>query len=196
MSASIHCTIWCWPMGTPKLFALLRVARPRPRRPPRRCRPPARRCRCDRPSSADMAILNPCPSAPSRWAAGTRQCSNRSSAVSDARMPSLSSVFTTVKPGRALLDEERRDPVVSLGPIRLGEHEGGARLAPVGDEDLAAVEHVAVAVAHGQRVLVAGVRARPPARSARSSRSSGRTHTGRGTAASAPRSRTAATGSQ
>jgi len=51
------------------------------------------------PSSAAIAILNPRPSSPSRFAAGTRQSSNTSSAVSEARMPSLSSVFETVKPG-------------------------------------------------------------------------------------------------
>ena len=50
-------------------------------------------------SSVPSAILNPCPTSPSRWAAGTRQRSKRSSAVSEARMPSLSSVLTTVKPG-------------------------------------------------------------------------------------------------
>src|SRR6266851_5188249 len=51
------------------------------------------------PSMVVMAILNPSPSSPSRLDAGTRQPSNRNSAVSDARMPSFSSVLTTVKPG-------------------------------------------------------------------------------------------------
>src|SRR5439155_1722555 len=45
------------------------------------------------------AILNPWPSSPRRFAAGTRQPSKTSSAVSDARIPSLSSVLVTVNPG-------------------------------------------------------------------------------------------------
>ena len=51
------------------------------------------------PSSVASAILNPWPSSPMRCAAGTRHSSNTSSAVSEARMPSLSSVLLTVKPG-------------------------------------------------------------------------------------------------
>src|SRR5205814_2164616 len=51
------------------------------------------------PSSVASAMWKPRPSSPSRWAAGTRHASNTSSAVSEARMPSLSSVLLTEKPG-------------------------------------------------------------------------------------------------
>ncbi len=51
------------------------------------------------PSMATIATLKPSPSAPRRFATGTRQSSKTNSAVSEARMPSLSSVFPTWKPG-------------------------------------------------------------------------------------------------
>jgi len=51
------------------------------------------------PSMAVSAMRKPWPSSPMRLATGTRHSSNTSSAVSEARMPSLSSVFDTLKPG-------------------------------------------------------------------------------------------------
>ena len=47
-----------------------------------------------------------------------------------------------------------------VGTIRvgLGEDQGGVRLAPIGDEDLPAVQHVDLTLALGPRVLVGGVR--------------------------------------
>ncbi len=63
-----------------------------------------------------IAILKPCPSSPSRHDAGTRQPSNRNSAVSDARIPSLSSVLTTVKPGVPL---STRKALIPRGPFAL-----------------------------------------------------------------------------
>ena len=72
-------------------------------------------------------------------------------------MPSLSSVLTTVKPGRPFSTRKAEMPSVGLGAIRLGEHERRARLAPIGHEDLPAVEHVVAAVADGERRLVRGV---------------------------------------
>src|SRR5438128_8888647 len=58
---------------------------------------------------------------------------------------------------RALLDEQRRDAVLAPGAIGLTEHERGRSLATVGDEDLAPVDDVAVAVADAERLLVGGV---------------------------------------
>ena len=98
MSASIHCTIWCWPIGTPKdlrsrAYATASSHAPAaiptawaaiPMRPP---------------SSAPMAILKPMPSPASRFPTGTRQSSKTNSAVSEARRPSLSSTRGTPNPG-------------------------------------------------------------------------------------------------
>jgi len=53
------------------------------------------------PSSVDIAILKPCPSAPSRFAAGTRQSWSAISTVSEARMPILSSCLPIENPGRS-----------------------------------------------------------------------------------------------
>ena len=46
-----------------------------------------------------IAILNPSPSAPSRFAAGMRQSSNASSPVVDPEMPIFGSRRVTSKPG-------------------------------------------------------------------------------------------------
>ena len=57
----------------------------------------------------------PSPSSPSRFAAGTSQSSKTSSAVVEARMPSLSlSFWPSEKPGEALLDEEERERARAL----------------------------------------------------------------------------------
>src|SRR5437899_3275353 len=86
---------------------------------------------------AVMAILNPCPSSPMRLCTGTRQSSKSSSAVSEARMPSLSSVLPTVNhrvarahPGDLL---ERDDVRLSTGaapaPALRDDHAHQAELA-------------------------------------------------------------------
>ena len=98
MSASIHWIIWCSPIGTPKAFRSRAYATERAYAPA--AIPSAWAAIPTRPPSiADRAILNPWPSSPRRFAAGTRQPSKTSSAVSDARIPSLSSVLVTVNPG-------------------------------------------------------------------------------------------------
>ncbi len=50
-------------------------------------------------SSTCSALMNPCPSAPSSWLAGTRQFSKITSLVSLARIPSLSSFLPARNPG-------------------------------------------------------------------------------------------------
>src|SRR4030095_6033462 len=59
--------------------------------------------------------------------------------------------------GRALLDDEGGDAAMRRGLIGLSEHQGERRLAPVGDEQLATGDDVVLAVAPGQRGLMAGV---------------------------------------
>ena len=52
-------------------------------------------------SSVRMKLVNPCPSAPTRFSTGTSTSSKISSRVSDARQPSLSSFLPARKPGIA-----------------------------------------------------------------------------------------------
>jgi len=50
-------------------------------------------------SSTRIVLTKPCPSSPSSWSAGMRQLSKRTSLVSLARIPSLSSFLPGVMPG-------------------------------------------------------------------------------------------------
>src|SRR4029453_18336912 len=59
--------------------------------------------------------------------------------------------------GRSLLDDEGGDAAMAPGAIGLAEDERERRLAAGGDEALAAVEHVVIAVARRDRRLVRGV---------------------------------------
>src|SRR3990172_1203872 len=96
-----------------------------------------------------IAILNPSPSAPTRFAAGTRASSKRTSDVSEARCPILSSFFPEETPG------------VSPGPVRRSEHGVLGGVGAVRDEAFPAVQHVGVAVPPGRRGDRARVGARP-----------------------------------
>ena len=59
-----------------------------------------------------MAWMKPSPSLPRRASAPTRQSSKTSEAVSETRMPTLSSCFPTETPGVVERDEEGGDAVV------------------------------------------------------------------------------------
>jgi len=61
-----------------------------------------------------MAILNPSPSFPSRWEAGTSMFSKKIVHEGDAQMPSLSSAFWRKKPG---VDVSRTNAVIPFAPL-------------------------------------------------------------------------------
>ena len=100
---------------------------------------------------------------PSRFARGTRQPSNASVAVLDARRPILSSSRTTLKPGVPFSNIEHGDrlaAVLDLAPLAEQQIEIGVRA--VGDERLGAAHDDVVAIGpelglHAGRV---GARAR------------------------------------
>ena len=80
----------------------------------------------------------PAPGAPSRLARGTRQSSNASAAVPEARWPSLSSVRSTLSPGvpfSMTSAEIAACAVVDAGPF--AEHEIEIGDVAIGDEALA-----------------------------------------------------------
>ena len=65
-------------------------------------------------SSVRMAILNPSPSAPSRFSTGTSQSWRWNATVGDARMPIFFSFFPTAKPGNP---GSTRNAVIPLAPL-------------------------------------------------------------------------------
>ena len=150
MSAISFCTIWKSAIGRPNCS--------RSRAQPIECSSaacaspteiPARVARST--SSPRIIIATPRFSSPIRSATSTRMPSKRSSAVGLPRMPILSSLRLQLKPGRLPVDQEHRDPVRPAR--RIGARVDDQRLGfrAVGDEGLAAVEHVVVALAHRAR---------------------------------------------
>ena len=93
------------------------------------------------PSSTRMASMNPSPSLPSRFSAGTKQSSKISSAVSLARRPSLFSFFPGRNPLASLLHHERGKSVRVRRAIGHRQHDDHVGIVAVGDESLGAVEH-------------------------------------------------------
>ena len=91
-------------------------------------------------SSTCSALMNPCPSTPSSWFAGTRQLSKITSLVSLARMPSLFSFLPARKPRRPLLDDEGGDAAVALGPVGHRGRDDHVAGPAVRDELLRAVD--------------------------------------------------------
>src|SRR5437764_984786 len=61
-----------------------------------------------------IAILNPSPSSPSRFAAGMRQSSNASSPVVEPEMPIFGSRRVTDEPAGALVEEQAEDVVLAV----------------------------------------------------------------------------------
>ena len=108
-----------------------------------------------------MAIRNPSPSSPRRFAAGMTTSSKCSSAVLLPRIPSLPWI---VRCGEALevlriLEHEGADAPGALRRIRLGEDRDGVGDAARGDPDLAAGDDVLVAVPLGAGLHAGGVAA-------------------------------------
>ena len=99
-------------------------------------------------SSADIATLNPSPSAPSIASAGTRTPSRESSAVSCARSPSFPFIGLASKPSEPV---GTRNALIPFGPVaaRAREDDRGRGPAAERDEDLRAGQHPLVAVALG-----------------------------------------------
>ena len=100
------------------------------------------------PSSMRMASMNPSPSWPSRFSAGTTQSSKISSAVSLARSPSLFSFLPGTKSLRVLLHHEGRKPVRVRRAIGHRQHHHHVGIVAVGAERLGAVEHPSRSPAH------------------------------------------------
>ena len=67
------------------------------------------------PCSCHMISPKPMPSSPSRASPGTRTSTSESSAVSEDRMPSLSSFLATLKPGRSVSTRNNDTPEWSPG---------------------------------------------------------------------------------
>jgi hypothetical protein len=140
-------------------------------------------------SSVFMKLTKPSPSVPSRFSAGTSTSSKISSAVSDARQPSLSSFFPDRKPASDGSDaswpmpsprilsrsavsfvrmNELMPRVPADGSVTAGDDEHLADRR-VRDEALAAVEDVVAVLAHRGRARAAAslpasgsVRPKPP----------------------------------
>ena len=86
-----------------------------------------------------------------RFSAGTAHSSSTISPVGDPRTPILCSSFDDREPGEVLLDDEAADAPVARVGIGLGEHRVEVADARVGDPELAARQHVVVAVAYRLR---------------------------------------------
>ncbi len=69
-------------------------------------------------SSVAIAILNPCPSVPSRLPAGMRQSWKKIAAVCEARSPSLCSEAPTLKPGASPGTTNAEMPPAPASPVR------------------------------------------------------------------------------
>ena len=128
-----------------------------------------------------IAILNPSPSSPSRFATGTRAPSKTSSPVVEPVMPDLRLQPRHLETRRSRLDDECRDSVVSGVGVGLREHRVHARDTGVRDESLVAVDHVGVAVAPRSRPHRGRVGARFRPRSARTPRATRPTRASAGT---------------
>ena len=87
-------------------------------------RRPARPGRSARPRTARRSGRSRCSPRRPGWPTGTRTSTKDSSAVSEQCQPILSSFRSTVKPGRALLDDEQRDPARARAA---GAHRGRRR---------------------------------------------------------------------
>ena len=95
------------------------------------------RCR-----GACIAVLKPSPSAPSRLSTGTRQPSNATSAVIQARKTILCMGRPTRRPGASAETRKALIPPRSERAIRGGEHRIESRDACVADEDFSTVQDV------------------------------------------------------
>ena len=91
-------------------------------------------------------------SPPSRFSTGIRQSSRTTSAVCEARIPSLLSFLPWLRPGRALGDDERGLAAGAELGVDGGDDDVDVGDAAVGDEDLGPVQDPLVAVALGGRL--------------------------------------------
>src|ERR1035438_7963516 len=109
------------------------------------------------PSSTRMASMNPSPSLPSRFSAGTSQSSKISSEVSLARRPSLFSFLPGANSFVPLLDWERRQSVGVrrlVGPCDDHRH---ISVVAIGDKGLGAVQYPLLSSANGRAARAASV---------------------------------------
>ena len=103
-------------------------------------------------SSAPIAYSKPAAFLADRGSRPARRSRRARSHRSASRArPSCARASPTEKPGKVLLDDEAADAAVPGVGIGLGEHGVEVADARVRDPDLAAVEHVVVAVAHRPR---------------------------------------------
>ena len=110
-------------------------------------------------SRVRSAIFRPCPSSPTSRSAGSGTSSRSSSRVGEPLMPSLRSFAPNVKPGVALLHDERGDAAAAGRRIR-HRHDGVVvGHARVGDPRLLPVQHPAVPGPGGAGPHARGIRA-------------------------------------
>ena len=94
--------------------------------------------------------------------AGMRTSSRKTSPVGEPRMPIFFIGGPVLRPGVGALDDERLDRAVELAAAHPGVDQEHVGVGRVGDERLAAVQHVVVAVAPSRRLHAAqGVAAGP-----------------------------------
>ncbi len=111
----------------------------------------------ERPRSSFFSSFS---SPPSRFSTGMRQSSRTTSAVCEARMPSLDSFLPWVRPGVPLPTTKEAWPRVPRLGVDGGDDDVDVGDAAVGDEDLGPVEDPLVTVALGGRLQALDVGAR------------------------------------
>ncbi len=104
------------------------------------------------PSRPRCSFFSSFSSPPSRFSTGIRQSSSTTSAVWEARIPSLVSFLPWREPGRALADDEGGLAAGAQRRVDGGDDDVDVGDAAVGDEDLGPVEDPLVAVAPGGRL--------------------------------------------
>ena len=145
-SASTNLVFWNDPIGVPNALRSLHVVHRLVERGAR-LGDAADRDRHAAPAAASaVSWAKPLPSSPSRFSAGTRTSVNDSSAVSWRVQAELVQVAAALEAGHAALEDQQRHALV---PVLAGAHRGDHQVGvdAVGDEGLAAVDDVVVAVA-------------------------------------------------
>ncbi len=117
MSASMNCSAWFSMTGRPNCSRsrvnATEASRAAWARPTEQAAMPSRP-----PSSAARATLKPMPSSPTRFAAGTRHPSNRSSRMGEACQPILSSTLPNSNPSQPFSTTNAEIPAGVSSPVR------------------------------------------------------------------------------
>ena len=111
------------------------------------------------PSSPAIAMRKPSPSAPMRFATGTRQFSNITMAVGCDFQPSFFSCAPNESPGVPFSTTMQEMPCAARRSPGAHHHDVEVGDAAARDEGLGAVEHIVVAVAHRAGLQARRIRA-------------------------------------